>query len=609
MPFGSAEFIPPNQTAHSPSPPPYIRPYGNSSSAGTEPPRIAPPHIRTHTLPSAPSPLSPGTASDAGPVAVQRMEEDCIKIEDLFPLPPSAPWGLAKVPGGFDWTATPMLAMQNITTSRAQTGDEGPERQLRAQLVRILRPEDITRLVHIFDTRYAPWLNLPPKASGASILVTLAQCTVASRHLDPATRAAAVGPLQKLAEDAVFRHFFLAVPTTQAIHALMILALWSPIGGPAHGEARDGRLLVASAVSLAMNLRLSQAIEYVAALKEDIKGASKSEAGALAADLADGVEKARLWLALMNVEWLLCVGTGRPPLSRRTTLDFAAIDWSSTASVSAGRDMRIALVGQLVEVTEAGLRTHCASKEDFGKFHMEVKGITIKFDNLLRLIYPLPVVTEREVFYFHMLLIYHHVCRLLVMHHCMRETRRVFTGPAGPPWFAAAEHGGVNLATQWGQEAILLAEGALAATLARPGDLQSAPDSTFALLCFAASFLVMCKIAILHNHGMDLPGSSNALLARAVALWAHTACAPDHAPAKCAQLVSGLIASFEQRALAAAAGRSRATPAEDVDMPVGGAGDIGGLLSSEVMLDTDFWSSFMDNLATDVPYMEGVRAG
>lgn len=301
------------------------------------------------------------------------------------------------------------------------------------------------------------------------------------------------------------------------------------------------------------------------------------------------------------------------------------------------------------------------------------------------------VVVEHEVFYFHFLIIYHHVCRLLVMHHCLRETRRVYADNSGHPWHALAEHGGINLATQWGQEALLLAEGVLAATLSlssstpvtspstRGGHpdpansldpavqlLNTAPDQIFAMLCFAASFLVMCKLAIHQNHGADLPGSSDILLERMIGLLVKSACAPDHAPAKCAQLISGLVASFEARTrkrdkvvcgsedrdergnhlqcntsaertsleMSRSAsvsgsgyagmdtgrdgGGARHLPQVDAGgynaaagmagMMPSAPGDFGRLLNSEVMLDTEFWASFMDNLTTDVPYMEGVRA-
>ncbi|KZP13479.1 hypothetical protein FIBSPDRAFT_797797, partial [Athelia psychrophila] len=618
--FESSEFAPQLMARATPSPPPYLRYPHPTSTTGTEPPRIGPQnnplslaHRDAHAMlaPATPrlnsaaikhgfipregsvtTPHTPQTPLGNVDAHIQQ-KEDYIKLEDLFPLPPNAPWGFVKVPGGFDWTATPMLAMQNITTSRAHyTHGEGEGMELHASLANILGPDNIKNLLH-FESRYSPWINLQPfSAPNPSMLLTLAHCLVASRHLDPATRSAVVPPLQKLTEDAILRHVFSAIPSTQAIQAVMVLSLWCPIGGGEGGqgqgqgqgrgevEVRDGRLLVASAVSMAMNLRLSQAIEYVAGLREEIRKEEVREED-VEGDIGDGVEKARLWLSLMNAEWLLCVGTGRSPLSQRTSLDHAAIEWSSHATIGACRDMRLALVGQLVEVTEAALRLHFEGKADFGRFYKEVNDVCTKFDNLLRLISPLPVVAEHEVFYFHFLVIYHNVCRLLVMHHCLRETRRVYADNSGQLWHTLAEHGGINLAAQWGQEALLLAEGTLSAILSIPAArapphspahsphshhshsphahashahapdpaalLNTAPDQIFAMLCFAASFLVMCKLAIHQNHGADLPGSSDLLLARAVELLVRSACAPDHAPAKCAQLIRGLIASFEAR--------------------------------------------------------------
>lgn len=52
--------------------------------------------------------------------------------------------------------------------------------------------------------------------------------------------------------------------------------------------------------------------------------------------------------------------------------------------------MRLALIGQLVETTEAGLRMHCPSKQNFDDFFQGVKNVRVKFDNLLRLLCPLP---------------------------------------------------------------------------------------------------------------------------------------------------------------------------------------------------------------------------
>lgn len=141
-----------------------------------------------------------------------------------------------------------------------------------------------------FDANYSPWLNLQPDKGPGSLLLTLARCTVASRHLDPNTRAAVIPRLQKLTESVAFRHMFNPIPSTKSIQAILILSLWSPVGGH---DIQDGRLLIASAVSMAMNLRLSQAIEYASSLREEIKK-EESPSSDVAHELDDALEKARL---------------------------------------------------------------------------------------------------------------------------------------------------------------------------------------------------------------------------------------------------------------------------------------------------------------------------
>lgn len=174
--FESSEFAPPMPAARAtPSPPPYLRYPHPTSTTGTEPPRIGPqndpsthprPHHRVHsqsdphaillgppTPSSATTPHPPQTPTIGNVDAHLQQKENYIKIEDLFPLPPNAPWGFVKVPGGFDWTATPMLAMQNITTSRTHhginenAGDGGME--LHASLANILGPDNIKSLLHM----------------------------------------------------------------------------------------------------------------------------------------------------------------------------------------------------------------------------------------------------------------------------------------------------------------------------------------------------------------------------------------------------------------------------------------------------------------------------
>lgn len=116
---------------------------------------------------------------------------------------------------------------------------------------------------------------------------------MASRHLDSVTRSAVVPQLQKLTEDAILKHVFNPVPSTESIEAVLTLSLWSSVGGPVYDAVRDGRLLIASGVSMATNLRLSQAVAYAASLRDEIKK-RKMSSDPNTSDLDDAMEKARL---------------------------------------------------------------------------------------------------------------------------------------------------------------------------------------------------------------------------------------------------------------------------------------------------------------------------
>jgi hypothetical protein len=97
---------------------------------------------------------------------------------------------------------------------------------------------------------------------------------------------------------------------------------------------------------------------------------------------------------------------------------------------------------------------------------------------------------------------------------------------------------------------MLLAEEILSSALVRPElkQLRTAPDIVFAILCYAAAFLLMCKTTILRDFGTHLPGSSDALLTQIIDRLLQVACGPDHAPAKCARLISTLMRTYKVEA-------------------------------------------------------------
>ena len=138
--FESSDFAPP---IHEPSPTPQSR----TVSQTHEPIRHEPARI-----PPRDSPSSPATTKEGS-----RLDQQ-IKPEDLLPVPPHVPWGFEKVPGGFDWTATPMLAMQKLTI-RTPGGEEPFVSDISAKLTNIISPERIKTLLNMCVLNITPLLT------------------------------------------------------------------------------------------------------------------------------------------------------------------------------------------------------------------------------------------------------------------------------------------------------------------------------------------------------------------------------------------------------------------------------------------------------------------
>lgn len=116
------------------------------------------------------------------------------------------------------------------------------------------------------------------------------------RHLEAATRTAVTPHLRKLTEDTIARVIFnpKSSDAIETIQSLIILSLWpptQPIGG---GETRDGRLLIASAVSIALNQRLDQASSHVTTLHERRTRTHGQLTAEEAVELAKAMEDTRL---------------------------------------------------------------------------------------------------------------------------------------------------------------------------------------------------------------------------------------------------------------------------------------------------------------------------
>jgi hypothetical protein len=111
--------------------------------------------------------------------------------------------------------------------------------------------------------------------------------------LSPDARSTIAPRLQKLAEDVFLREIFNPQPSLESIRALLILSIWAPICGTG-AEARDGRLLIASAVSMAMNLHLQSESKHVFSLRAEKNGLSPDKQAELN-------ESTRRWRLVVHI--------------------------------------------------------------------------------------------------------------------------------------------------------------------------------------------------------------------------------------------------------------------------------------------------------------------
>ncbi|KAJ7721040.1 hypothetical protein B0H16DRAFT_1603590 [Mycena metata] len=461
--------------------------------------------------------------------------------EDLLPTATTPVWGssLSRV----DWTATPMLAIQELVRCpRTETVFQPGA----SRLSDILSPQETTSLLDIFETRYSPWLCAQPDPAlvqSTGSLLDIVRCTIASRHMSPGLRATIAPKLQKLTEDVFLREIFNPQPSLDSIRALLVLSVWAPICGTG-AEVRDGRLLIASAVSMAMNLRLQEESKRTFSLRAAKTGA---------AELNDSNQRWRLWVHLSISESLLCIGTGRMPVSHLSQLDHDMVSLSSSAdfTLSAVRDVRLGLSAKMFEISEAALKLRIKSiaAADMGPFFTQINTFIASMEGLSRLLTPLPVITQFDTFYSGMLILQYNACRLLIIHHALREMRTVHEREAPQLlWYKAAIEGHC-ISLFWGRMALISSENVLTTFLAASDLtlLSTAPDNLYVMVGFAATWIFVSNFSIYQLGGEKLGGASERLQSMAIDRLNQIAHSPDHSAARCGHMLAALMTAWERR--------------------------------------------------------------
>ncbi|KAJ7628472.1 hypothetical protein FB45DRAFT_748384 [Roridomyces roridus] len=501
--------------------------------------------IPTASTSKCPSPDSPPSDLAQPPTAAHRSA--ALRTYPATMPPTDRMWSFVSDQPVSNWSA-PMLAIQHLSKIPlphlpAQTLPQLPPGDF--TLPQILSEERICYLLELFDERYTPWLNFKPtKNTNGSLLHTVC-CAVASRHLDSSSGGTLVKmQLQKLAEDSIAKMILNPRPSDsmETIQALLILSLWPPLGGAPEEEGRDGRLLIASAVSMAMNLRLNQASEKVFAMRK---------ANEDPVVLEEMLENARLWIALTNTESVLCAGTGRIPLSKRSPEDLRLIEFPEDFDDVHFGDVRLTLTAESFDLLEKALTHHItdeSSPAEVDSFYDEIMIPLEKMKRIKRLLMPLPFVLEREQFYFHILHIYRGMARLLVLYHALWDARRsVGKIPLGQTWHPYFKPHGVEAVGDWGRDVIITVEELLTCVLGADAHmLSTSPDNIFRMITLAAGYLVAVKFLMLRGATV-LTGASDLVLAKIVSLLNQAACAPGHPAQRAAFLITGMIAQWESR--------------------------------------------------------------
>ncbi|KAJ6463943.1 hypothetical protein C8R45DRAFT_1024662 [Mycena sanguinolenta] len=547
-----------------------------------------------------------------GASAVQSLP---VRPEGL-PVVPAATapgWGSVSRVG---WNTTPMLAFQEL--ARCPRCEAGVQPPIVERLPDILSPSEISSLLQIFETKYTPWIcGQPGPLEVTNSFLDLVRCTVASRHLPPAARSSVAPRLHKLTEDVFVREIFNPQPSLDSIKALLILALWTPICGNG-AEPRDGRLLITSAVSVAMNLHLQDASKRalsLRAVKEELSPEQQLE-------LSGCIQQWRMWVHLSICESILCLGTGRKPISYFSPVDQHIFDQTLfPESLSAIRDVRLGLTARMFDMVETALKLRLDSPEGLGRFFEQINESIYSLEGLSRLFTPLPVITPHDTFYCQMLLIKYNACRLLVLHHALRDIRTVHERDAPQmSWFDATT-GGHRVSIFWGRMALMSAESILTTFLATSdlSLLSTAPDSTFVQIGFASTWISVSNYSVHQLGGSKLGGASELLQTMTIQRLNQIAHSPEHAAARCGHVLGALMNAWQRRKVEPQEGGGScaildipyasfqpiSNPAlagkEDGSMNPPSQQDIGGggANNSDLFMDDAFWAAFLQNLESD----------
>jgi hypothetical protein len=372
-------------------------------------------------------------------------------------------------------------------------------------------------------------------------------------------------------------HVFNPTPSPAIIQAFALLALWSPFDSciASSSETHDSRLIAAAAINMCSSLRFDQAATDEQVLTERRK--LGAELTPQEVTLLTATEQRKLlWMCVHNIESLVCLGTGRGISSKITDNTLGTIYPLKFSTVEDARRTRMLLSTKIFNLAEAGLRLEIV--EDHNKFETycdESAQMLYRFDGLQRVVTSVHVVTDIEVFYSHMLVVYFYFCRLaFVVHtlHHMRSHMPPSTVLCGGAVFFTSKlsRTGRGFTLTCARDALASAESLLTTILSIADTelLATAPDSVYAMISFAAAYVTTAKYLLLQSKGTrHFPGASDELLARTVKRLQGISLCPDDNASRCARVVSRFVDTWYEKLSAHDAESTGGTPAESSDSP------------------------------------------
>ncbi|KAK7036132.1 hypothetical protein R3P38DRAFT_3312009 [Favolaschia claudopus] len=448
-----------------------------------------------------------------------------------------------------DWSA-PMLTIERLAAIHSSDASSPITDFVRndVSLEMILPEGRIDYLIDLFSAQYTPWLNFNPIRNSKNPLVDIACSAVAARHLEGAAGREVRLRLQALSRESITQLVFKpgASESVEAVQSLLILSLWPPFGSPESDVLEwDSRALISAAVRMGVNLGLNEA----AAAANDMQTTQYVDP----MDVAEAVERARLWIALTNTDSMLCLGTRRTPSSSRSSDDLSFVKFPAILDAQTNlQDLRLGLIGRLLDFCEEG-DAICADATKDGWAH-NIKSVLDRIKREQRWLIPLPVVFETDKFYLETLHIMHGICRLLVIYNVFWELGSAPLPEAvGPRWaeqlIPGRSKGREALITLLARDMVRTGESLLVSFLATPtARLCTLPDTYFTVIALTGTYLVGANFFV-YQFGTTrmLSGATELVLEKTVARLYRAACGPGHAAQRAAILLQNMLAKWKLR--------------------------------------------------------------